>query len=446
MSSSSSRRVAIGLAAVALTGCGGGGRSRPTSGQASVATATTQKRVAPPPRGGRAQLVSELRRALRLAGLHSGALVYDLTTRKTVFSVRAGVGRPPASVEKLYTSAGLLSEFGPDARLTTRVLGTGSLGSGGVWHGNLYLRGGGDPTLGSVAFNRQWLGGEGATVSSLAAQIGSRGIRRVSGSVIGDPSIFDSLRGDPSTNFAPDLADLGGELSALTYNHGESGGTVRGAVSPGAYAAEQFALALHASRVEATPAPATGLTPRRARLLASASSPTIATLLRLMNVPSDDFFAETLTKALGVLFGTGGTTAAGTRVITRAVGRLGIHPRVLDGSGLARGDRSSPIQVVRLLRAIWSMPSQRRVLYASLPVVGVNGTTRRIARHTPAQGRCSAKTGTLNNVTNLAGYCSAAGGQKLAFAIFIDGPPNQNALAVEGRMVADMVGLNASRP
>ena len=49
---------------------------------------------------------------------------------------------------------------------------------------------------------------------------------------------------------------------------------------------------------------------------------------------------------------------------------------------------------------------------------------RTIGLKTAAVGRCIAKTGTLDNVTNLAGYCRAAGGHVLVFAVFIDGPGN----------------------
>ena len=80
------------------------------------------------------------------------------------------------------------------------------------------------------------------------------------------------------------------------------------------------------------------------------------------------------------------------------------------------------------------------MLTASLPVTGVNGTTVRIGRDTDAQGRCTAKTGTLDYVTNLAGYCSAPGGQhRLAFAIFIDGPDNERGVELLSRIVADLV-------
>jgi D-alanyl-D-alanine carboxypeptidase/D-alanyl-D-alanine-endopeptidase (penicillin-binding protein 4) len=59
-----------------------------------------------------------------------------------------------------------------------------------------------------------------------------------------------------------------------------------------------------------------------------------------------------------------------------------------------------------------------------------------IALHSPAHGRCSAKTGTLNYVTNLAGYCASGGGHELAFAVFIDGPTNSRGYVLVGRVVA----------
>ena len=67
--------------------------------------------------------------------------------------------------------------------------------------------------------------------------------------------------------------------------------------------------------------------------------------------------------------------------------------------------------------------------------MGVSGTVQRIAAHTVAQGRCIAKTGTLNFVTNLAGYCTARNHHTLAFALMIDGPANWNAFALFDQMV-----------
>ncbi len=56
--------------------------------------------------------------------------------------------------------------------------------------------------------------------------------------------------------------------------------------------------------------------------------------------------------------------------------------------------------------------------------------------HTPAQGNCIAKTGTLNNVTNLAGYCHRPRHHRLAFALMLDGPTNTRGLQLIGRMVS----------
>ena len=49
------------------------------------------------------------------------------------------------------------------------------------------------------------------------------------------------------------------------------------------------------------------------------ASPPLAAMTRLMDVPSDDLFAELFTKQLGVLFGRGGTIAAGARVIADTI-------------------------------------------------------------------------------------------------------------------------------
>ena len=51
------------------------------------------------------------------------------------------------------------------------MLGTGHLDRAGVWHGDLYLRGGGDPTFGDGTFNRIWEYGYGPTASELARDL-----------------------------------------------------------------------------------------------------------------------------------------------------------------------------------------------------------------------------------------------------------------------------------
>jgi D-alanyl-D-alanine carboxypeptidase/D-alanyl-D-alanine-endopeptidase (penicillin-binding protein 4) len=368
---------------------------------------------------------------LKAAGPDSGAVVYDLTASKPLFWLRGSIARPPASVEKLYTTVGVLNYLGPGGQLQTAVLGSGRLAPSGVWRGNLYLRGGGDPTFGDGSFNRIWERGYGPTAQRLVAQLRRARIRRVTGRVFGDASLFDSRPGGPNSGFAPDIGDIGGQLAALTYDHGATGAR---RLTPGAFAARELALTMRGAGISARAARFTATTPAGAQLLASVSSPPMWVLVRLMDVPSDDFFAEMLTKQLGARLSGTGTTAAGAAVITNAVAALGVHPTIVDGSGLSRQDRSSPEQVVDLLRAVWRTPTGQ-VLRASLPAIGVNGSARRIAVHTGAKGRCGAKTGTLDYVSNLAGYCDSRGGHVLAFALFVDGPSNSRAFVLIGRMV-----------
>ncbi len=377
------------------------------------------------------RLRTDLTAALKKAGPNTGAAVYDLTAHQELFTLRPNSVRAPASVEKLYTTVALLRKFPATFRLHTTVLGAGHLDHSGIWHGDLYLRGAGDPTFGDGGFNHVYELGYGPTTAQLTAQIADKGIRRVTGHVIADESLFDVHRGGMLTDLAPDVPDFGGQMSALVYDHGSTDGKV----SPALFAAKQFAATLRAGHIAATAAPYTARAPRHARKLASARSPSLRTLIDLMNFHSDDLFAELLTKQLGARFGHSGSIASGAAVISHQIAHLGIHPGIIDGSGLSRDNRSSPAQVLVLLRKVWRTPIGH-VLLPSLPVVGVNGTARRIGTGTPAQGNCIGKTGTLDYVTNLAGYCHVHGGHMLAFVLFIDGPTNEAAIVMLGPMVA----------
>ena len=100
-------------------------------------------------------LGSRLARLMRSAGGFSGAYVYNATEGHAVLSRRSRRARILASNTKLFTTTTALLRFGPLARLHTRVLGEGVLAADGTFQGNLYLRGGGDPTFGSRRFVRR---------------------------------------------------------------------------------------------------------------------------------------------------------------------------------------------------------------------------------------------------------------------------------------------------
>jgi D-alanyl-D-alanine carboxypeptidase/D-alanyl-D-alanine-endopeptidase (penicillin-binding protein 4) len=379
------------------------------------------------------ELQADFAHELALAGPADGAYVYDLTAKQALFSERATSMRPPASVEKLYTATTALEEMGASARLATTVYGVGHMAPGGVWEGSLYLRGGGDPTFGSTSFIHSHYGGVGASVSALVSQlVRTDHIRSVTGSIEGDESYFDALRGEPSSGYAWDPF-LEGTLSALAFNRGETG-SEHDAHAPAAFAARALRNALKADGVAIHGHSGAATTPTGAVQLAQAQSPTIAQLLGLMLPPSDNFFAETLLKDLGARYGGAGTTAAGAAVVERTISTvLGIHPHVVDGSGLSEADKTSPYQVADLLVDLAPTPIGA-VLRERMAVAGRTGTLELRMRNTGAAGRCQGKTGTLTGVSNLVGYCQAADGHTLAFAIFTDGIAIETAHTFQDNM------------
>jgi D-alanyl-D-alanine carboxypeptidase/D-alanyl-D-alanine-endopeptidase (penicillin-binding protein 4) len=387
------------------------------------------------------EIQADIAHQLALAGPHDGAYVYDATTGTPLFDLRASTARPPASVEKLYTSATALELLGPTARLTTAVDGVGSMAPGGVWQGNLYLVGGGDPSFGSPSFIRTHYGSIGTSVSQLVTQLTQvDGLRAVNGQIEGDESYLDSLRGEPSSGYAPDPF-LEGTLSGLSFDRGSTGHE-RGPHAPAAYAARQLRAALRRAGVEVSGGSGAATKPAGAIPLAAAPSPTLAELLGLMLPPSDNFFAETLIKDLGARFAGAGTTAAGAAVVTRTIAStFGIRPLLVDGSGLSPRDRTSPLQVVMLLAAIERMP-WGSILRSDLAVAGHSGTLAHRMRHTPAAGRCEGKTGTLSGVSNLAGYCRAANGHTLVFALFNDGIAIEPAHLVQDHIAITLAGAS----
>jgi serine-type D-Ala-D-Ala carboxypeptidase/endopeptidase (penicillin-binding protein 4) len=362
-------------------------------------------------------LKAKLGREMRHAGVFSGAFVRDLDGQRTLFSSKPDAPRAPASVEKLYTTAAALMRFGPDETLSTSVAGRGFLDPDGVWRGDLYLRGGGDPTLGLDDLQR------------LSSAVGQAGILRVDGSILGDESRLDTVRGSYDSGGAYDR-DIGGVLGALTLNRGFSKDG-----RPAAYAAGQFARVLRTDGIRVEGRSGAGTAPADAQELATVSSPPMRDLIRLTNVPSDNFLAEMLVKDLGAEFGGAGTTAAGVGVVKSQLAELGLTPQVVDGSGLSRADRTTPRQVVHLLEAMHGQ-EVAGAFEGSLAVAGRTGTIRRRMRGTAAQDRCRAKTGTLIGVSALAGLCESAGGHTIAFAMLMTRMSLARAHGVQDRVAA----------
>ena len=382
----------------------------------------------------RGLMVKRLTSQMRLAGGYASAYVADLSgsSAEPVFRWREHTSRILASNTKLFTTTAALERFGTDGTLGTEVLGTGELDSEGVYRGSLYLRGGGDPTFGSRRFTTRSYGG-GATVQDLAAALDEAGIQRVTGRVYGDESAFDSLRGGPDSGYGVSI--WVGPLSGLSYNRGlftEGGQGFQ--ANPPAFAAARLDDALEARHIPVRLKPRPGLTPAGAAVLASVDSPPMSRLIRLTNKPSDNFFAETLLKDLAHQAGGAGTTARGAAIATRFARRLGARPRLVDGSGLARGDRASPFSIVKLLTAMRA-GDDADVFADSLSIAGSDGTLFDRMRSGPAHRRCIGKTGTLSNVSALSGYCETRGGNTYAYSILMNGVYPIGARRLQDRML-----------
>ena len=363
-----------------------------------------------------------LERQMRWAGGGAGALVVDLDSGTQVYAKRPDTARVPASVEKLYTTTAALLRLGPDATLNTTVHAEQPLLPDGVLDGDLFVRGAGDPTLGKDAFE------------TLAGELAAQGLVEVTGGVVGDESLFDTRRGPPSSGYR--TSSYVGPLGALVYDRGRTG--VRSPywqASPGLFAAEAFARALKREGITVSVKDSrTGRTPAFASTLATWASPTIAQLARLSNVPSDNYVAETLIKALAATPEQRGTTVAGARLVREEMSGLGFSPKVADGSGLSRSNRTSPRQVVRLLTRM-AGSDLHEVFRASLAVAGRTGTLKDRMRRSVARDRCRGKTGTLISVSALAGYCETRAGSTVAYAFLMNYVNPYSARVLQDRML-----------
>ena len=189
--------------------------------------------LAPSPAAAASQtpLARKLSRALsvpHVSRAHTSALAVDLATGKQLYARNLHLALIPASNEKLAVTYASLLALGPSFRFSTDVLGEGEL-DGTLWRGDVVLKGNGDPTLSTL------------DLLSLASQLRSQGIRRVTGHVIGDESFFDAKRMAPGWKSYFFLNESPA-LSALTVDRGRYKG--RATRQPALAAALSFRAAL----------------------------------------------------------------------------------------------------------------------------------------------------------------------------------------------------------
>jgi D-alanyl-D-alanine carboxypeptidase/D-alanyl-D-alanine-endopeptidase (penicillin-binding protein 4) len=335
----------------------------------------------------------------------SSAVAVDLQTGQLLFSRHPDLPLAPASNEKLTVSFAALRELGPSYRFRTEVLGRGYQ-EDGVWHGDVFLKGFGDPTLTSLQVER------------LATQLAELGIERIAGRVYGDESWFDALRTGPGWKSSYYIEECP-PLSALVANRGwYDHHTAR---QPALAAAGLFKLLLRKHGV-ASGVVGLGRAPADAYALAQVESDPLSLVLAEMDRESDNFSAEMLLKDIGAEVGTRGTTAAGAAIVMRDLAAAAIPlagVRILDGSGLSLDDRLTARMLGALLVVVWNDVDLHDPFWASLPVAGVNGTLEKRLRKAPARGVVRAKTGTTERASALSGYVR----DRYGFAVLQNGWP-----------------------
>jgi len=410
----------------------------------------------------------------------------------TLYTRRATIPEAPASTLKLVIAATALDLLGPKYRFATRFVTSVPQEPLGTLRGDLWLVGGGDPTLTSDDLRR----GVGA--------LWRQGIHQINGTMHVDDTAFsgpeqnprwdpddlsygyaagtsaisldedtvefdvspDPGGGEAAVRVVPDNDSISfegsirtvaaGSDSAVTIERKPESATARGIEPRNEYFVDGYiaqgetqkfykpvlglpgyvggaVVSMLAARdISLSGGYAAGAAPAGATVLWEHRSATLDTIVREMLVNSNNHTAETLLRLIGEQSGRPGTDGAGIAVEKRELTKFGV-PRdrmaVYDGSGLAPSDRIMPLSLAKLLSAEARGP-QGDLFVRSLPLVGKEGTVKEHDLHI-ALGRTRAKSGHIENVNALAGTIATLHHGRLAFAFVVNDPRADAAVVYE---------------
>lgn len=423
-------------------------------------------------------LPPEVDQALQRARVPEDALaavVQEVGSGRTLLSVQPTKPMNPASLTKLLTTHAALDRLGPAYTWSTPVWLQGRVADG-VLEGSLVIKGSGDPTL---VLERLWL------LLRRVQQLGVQEVRGdivldSTAFVVpdGHPGDFD---GEPirAYNARPSALLLNYRAVTYTFVPDAAAGVARVVAEPplagtpvdrtvplvegpcndwratlkpsfadsvrfaGGYplACGELAWSVadanpgtyHLRLVQAlwaemggrlTGTVREGVAPADQRPTFEWRSPTLSEVVRDINKFSNNVMAQQLFYTLD-LARRGGppATVEGARETLRQwlTAKLGaLPPEVVleNGSGLSRDNRLSARTLARLLALAYDSPVMPELM-ASLPAAGVDGTLRRART---AAGRAHLKTGTLRDVTALAGYVLSASGRRYVVVAMVQHP------------------------
>ncbi|MCW2922536.1 MAG: D-alanyl-D-alaninecarboxypeptidase/D-alanyl-D-alanine-endopeptidase [Thermoleophilia bacterium] len=412
------------------------------------------------PRADAASLSSRIDRAVSRSGVAGTTSVYvwDQASRDVIYTRAAGRPVTPASTMKLLTSAAALEHFGPDHRFTTRVALQGTQ-VGNRFLGDVWLIGGGDPSLSTFGFARDNYRGQGANLAMLVSPLVDRGIEGVTGRIMVDDDLLDELRWVPEWKRSFRFEETGA-LGALTVNQSLTGKYIgtRSSHLPDIRAGEVYRDLLRRQGVYVAGTTVSGSLPPSASLVGEVDSPPLIDLVAHMTSTSDNFFAETLLKDIGALRadeeGTSstvngdGSTADGRRVARAELAALGIDMSGVtwtDGSGLAYANRVTARSLGHVL-GVGAQASWGEDWIGGFANSGRTGTLRHRMTRRPFYGRVYAKTGTLNHASALAGFAYRLGSdRRFGFAVITSNAPGVGVSYTRAKHLQDSVAMTLVR-
>jgi D-alanyl-D-alanine carboxypeptidase/D-alanyl-D-alanine-endopeptidase (penicillin-binding protein 4) len=378
------------------------------------------------------------------------AFVVDATTGQVLLDQRGHAPATPASTLKTAVATAALVTFPDDRLRTTAVYSPPPGGTATAPGGTLWLVGGGDPTL--TAAPR---GGYPALarLADLAAQVRAAGIRSVA-RVLGDASLFVGPDRAPGwrDNYVTD-GDVA-PVSALEVDAGRSAPGAAGprVPAPPATATVAFAGALTAAGIQVGSV-GLGRAEASAHQVGAVESPPVRVLVEKMLSESDNDLAESLGRLVARRRGLPASFAGAARAVTETVAGLGVPTAgmtIHDVSGLSADDLIPPATLVALLRAaVTPVRPELRTLLTGLPVAGFSGTLgdRYGTVDTAAgAGEVRAKTGTLRNVSSLAGQVVDADGRLLLFAFLSPAEEVAGTKAALDRVASALAGCGCRPP
>ncbi|WP_081982648.1 MULTISPECIES: D-alanyl-D-alanine carboxypeptidase/D-alanyl-D-alanine-endopeptidase [unclassified Cetobacterium] len=400
-----------------------------------------------------------------------GFYAIELGSGKVVDSYREEAALVPASVLKVVTGATALEVLGADSVLETKVFYDGVISKEGILKGDIYIQGGGDPTLGSdgISIDRE------AFLKTWINEVKRIGIKSIDGNII----VLDDLFGyegipgkwlweDMGTNYGqgtygisvfdnlytlylktevsgkkPEVIRTKPEISGLIFDNqglvttggkreisvrgvplenkrrifgavpqNKNGLTIQSDIpDPGLFLGQYFSHHLKRENVEfkgkVTTARLTSQRPKNPKIIAVTKSPPISEIVKILLTRSDNHYTEHLFQLIQK------TKGVDIEKFWKEKG-MDVHSLILrDGSGLSRGNVIS----AKLLTQILAYSESG--LENLLPVAGKDGTVAIFLKNTSLEGKVKVKSGSMSGIQSYAGYAEK-NGKKYAFTIIVN--------------------------